>query len=117
VQDGVITRDSQVRLLRDNTVIFTGKIGSLRRFKDDVSEVKIGFECGIGIANYRRYQAERHNRKRSFRSASPAFSRAVAAIGVLTIEIEIHEARLSRTSAAWSRASRIVCAIIQCVGG
>ena len=41
-----------MRLLRDNVVVHTGKIGSLRRFKDDVSEVKIGFECGIGIANY-----------------------------------------------------------------
>ncbi len=52
VQDGVITRDSQVRLLRDNVVIFTGKIESLKRFKNDASEVKQGFECGIGIANY-----------------------------------------------------------------
>lgn len=52
VQDGTITRDSQVRLLRDNIVIYTGKIGSLRRFKDDVSEVKNGFECGIGIQNF-----------------------------------------------------------------
>jgi translation initiation factor IF-2 len=41
-----------VRLLRDNVVVFEGKIGSLRRFKDDVSEVKEGFECGIGIAVY-----------------------------------------------------------------
>ncbi|PWT70410.1 MAG: translation initiation factor IF-2 [Proteobacteria bacterium] len=52
VQDGVIKRDSQVRLLRDNVVIFTGKVGSLRRFKDDVSEVRNGMECGIGIAGY-----------------------------------------------------------------
>jgi translation initiation factor IF-2 len=52
VQDGVVKRDSQVRLLRDNVVIFTGKVGSLRRFKDDVSEVRNGMECGIGIAGY-----------------------------------------------------------------
>jgi translation initiation factor IF-2 len=52
VQDGVIKRDSQVRLLRDNVVIFTGKVGSLRRFKDDASEVRNGMECGIGIAGY-----------------------------------------------------------------
>jgi translation initiation factor IF-2 len=52
VQDGVITRDSQLRLLRDNIVIFTGRVGSLKRFKDDASEVKQGYECGIGIANY-----------------------------------------------------------------
>jgi translation initiation factor IF-2 len=52
VQDGVIKRDSQVRLLRDNVVVFTGKVGSLRRFKDDASEVRNGMECGIGIAGY-----------------------------------------------------------------
>ena len=52
VSDGLIKRDSEVRLLRDNVVAFTGKIGSLRRFKDDASEVRNGMECGISIANY-----------------------------------------------------------------
>ena len=54
VLDGRITRagETQARLLRDNVVVFEGKIGSLRRFKDDVSEVKSGFECGIGLQNY-----------------------------------------------------------------
>jgi translation initiation factor IF-2 len=52
VLDGSITRDSEMRLLRDNVVIHTGKIGSLRRFKDDVSEVKSGMECGITLASY-----------------------------------------------------------------
>ena len=52
VTEGVIPRSSQVRLLRDNRVIYEGKIGSLRRFKDDVSEVKQGFECGIGLDRY-----------------------------------------------------------------
>jgi translation initiation factor IF-2 len=52
VIDGIIKRDSEVRLLRDNVVVFKGKIGSLRRFKDDVSEVRNGMECGIAIANY-----------------------------------------------------------------
>jgi translation initiation factor IF-2 len=52
VLDGAITRDSEVRLLRDNVVVHTGKIGSLRRFKDDVSEVKSGMECGITLDNY-----------------------------------------------------------------
>jgi translation initiation factor IF-2 len=52
VVDGVIRRDSDVRLLRDNVVIFKGKVGSLRRFKDDAKEVTNGMECGIGIANY-----------------------------------------------------------------
>jgi translation initiation factor IF-2 len=52
VSDGLIKRDSEVRLLRDNVVIFKGKVGSLRRFKDDASEVRSGMECGISIANY-----------------------------------------------------------------
>ncbi len=54
VTDGRITRagESQARLLRDNVVVFEGKISSLRRFKDDVSEVKTGLECGIGLQNY-----------------------------------------------------------------
>jgi translation initiation factor IF-2 len=54
VLDGRITRagDTQARLLRDNVVIHEGKIASLRRFKDDVSEVKAGFECGIAFEKY-----------------------------------------------------------------
>ncbi len=52
VLDGTITRDSEVRLLRDNVVVYTGKISSLRRFKDDVSEVKSGMECGITLENF-----------------------------------------------------------------
>jgi translation initiation factor IF-2 len=52
VQDGVITRDSQVRLLRDNVVIHTGRIDALKRFKNDASEVKSGLECGISLVNF-----------------------------------------------------------------
>ena len=52
ITEGSIGRTSKVRLLRDNRVIYEGKIGSLRRFKDDVSEVKQGFECGIGLDRY-----------------------------------------------------------------
>ena len=54
VTDGRITRsgETQARLLRDNVVIHEGRIASLRRFKDDVSEVKAGFECGIGFERY-----------------------------------------------------------------
>ena len=52
VTEGTIPRSSQLRLLRDNRVIYEGKVGSLRRFKDDVSEVKQGFECGIGLDKY-----------------------------------------------------------------
>jgi translation initiation factor IF-2 len=52
VTDGKVNRSAQVRLLRDNVVIHTGKVSSLKRFKDDASEVKSGSECGIGIAGY-----------------------------------------------------------------
>jgi translation initiation factor IF-2 len=54
VTEGRITRagDTQARLLRDNVVVYQGKIGSLRRFKDDASEVKAGFECGIGFERF-----------------------------------------------------------------
>ena len=54
VSEGRITRsgDAQARLLRDNVIVWQGKLASLRRFKDDVSEVKTGFECGIGLQNY-----------------------------------------------------------------
>jgi translation initiation factor IF-2 len=52
VQDGLIPSRCEARLLRDNVVVHTGKIGSLRRFKDDVSEVKSGQECGITLENY-----------------------------------------------------------------
>ena len=52
ITDGNIHRNSNVRLIRDNVVIYTGKISSLRRFKDDVNEVQSGYECGIGIENY-----------------------------------------------------------------
>jgi translation initiation factor IF-2 len=54
VTDGRITRqgDAQARLIRDNVVVWEGKLASLKRFKDDVSEVKSGFECGIGLQNF-----------------------------------------------------------------
>src|SRR3974377_1557916 len=51
VTDGILKRDSEVRLLRDNVVVFKGKIGSLRRFKDDAKEVTNGMEWGISVAN------------------------------------------------------------------
>ncbi|NYT26256.1 translation initiation factor IF-2, partial [Alcaligenaceae bacterium] len=51
VVDGVVRRDSQIRLLRNNVVIWTGALESLRRFKDDVKEVKSGFDCGITLRN------------------------------------------------------------------
>ena len=52
VTSGKITRDSKARLVRDGVVVYEGELGSLKRFKDDVKEVKAGFECGLTIANY-----------------------------------------------------------------
>ena len=52
VQEGMVKRNAQVRVLRDNVVIHTGEIDSLKRFKDDVREVKAGFECGMSLKNF-----------------------------------------------------------------
>jgi translation initiation factor IF-2 len=52
VVDGVVKRNNPIRVLRDNVVIYEGELESLRRFKDDVNEVKNGYECGIGVKNY-----------------------------------------------------------------
>ena len=52
VQDGLVKRGVQVRVLRDNVVIHTGEIDSLKRFKDDVREVKGGFECGMSLKSF-----------------------------------------------------------------
>jgi len=52
VLDGSIPRDSEIRVLRDNVVVYTGKIASLKRFKDDANEVKSGLECGVAIENF-----------------------------------------------------------------
>ena len=52
VTDGYIERNCGVRLIRDSIVIYTGKLSSLKRFKDDVKEVRNGFECGLTIENY-----------------------------------------------------------------
>jgi translation initiation factor IF-2 len=52
VVDGVVKRSNPIRVLRDNVVIFQGELESLRRFKDDVKEVRAGTECGIAVKNY-----------------------------------------------------------------
>ena len=52
IQDGKITRQSSIRIVRDGVVIFEDKISSLRRFKDDVKEVNEGYECGVGIEKF-----------------------------------------------------------------
>jgi translation initiation factor IF-2 len=57
VTEGVIKRNNPIRVLRDNVVIYEGELESLRRFKDDVQEVRSGTECGIGVKNYNDVQA------------------------------------------------------------
>ena len=52
VTEGLVKRNNPIRVLRDNVVIFEGALESLRRFKDDVGEVRAGTECGIGVKNY-----------------------------------------------------------------
>jgi translation initiation factor IF-2 len=52
VLEGLVRRNASVRVLRDNVVIHTGEIDSLKRFKDDVREVKAGFECGMSLKNF-----------------------------------------------------------------
>jgi len=52
VVDGTVARNKSIRVLRDNVVIFEGELESLRRVKDDVTEVRNGLECGIGVRNY-----------------------------------------------------------------
>lgn len=52
VLDGKIVRSSQIRVIRDGTIVYTGKISSLKRFKDDAKEVLQGFECGLGVENF-----------------------------------------------------------------
>jgi translation initiation factor IF-2 len=52
VLDGILKRDSEVRVLRDRVVIYTGRLSSLKRFKDDANEVRAGFECGASVSNF-----------------------------------------------------------------
>jgi translation initiation factor IF-2 len=52
VTEGEISRDDQVRLVRDGIVVYDGTLASVRRFKDDVKSVKSGFECGLGLTDY-----------------------------------------------------------------
>ena len=52
ISEGEISRDDNIRLIRDGFVVYDGKIASLRRFKDDVKSVKSGYECGIGLENF-----------------------------------------------------------------
>ena len=52
VKEGKINRNSRIRVIRDGIVVYTGELGSLKRFKEDVREVASGYECGLNIANF-----------------------------------------------------------------
>src|SRR6202012_1609615 len=57
VRDGIITRNSQVRVVRDGQEVWKGKLTNLKRFKDDVSDVREGFECGIDLGSFKDIRA------------------------------------------------------------
>jgi translation initiation factor IF-2 len=82
VVDGKLTRNAAVRLVRDHVVVHTGKIGSLRRFKDDVREVQVGYECGVGLDNYQDVKVgdviEAYEMEQVARRLGPAGARAEA---------------------------------------
>lgn len=52
VREGKLTRNTSIRVIRDGIVVYTGKLGSLKRYKDDVKEVTSGMDCGLNIENY-----------------------------------------------------------------
>jgi translation initiation factor IF-2 len=56
VTDGKAVRNSQVRVLRNGTVVKDGEVSSLKRFKDDVREVQTGYECGLGVVDFNEFQ-------------------------------------------------------------
>ena len=85
VQDGKITRNSRARLLRDNIVIHDGRVGSLKRFKEDAREVLAGYECGIGFESFNDVKVgdiiETYEVEEVARRLTPGASKAPGAIG------------------------------------
>jgi translation initiation factor IF-2 len=83
VTDGKITRNGSVRLVRDHVVVHTGKVASLRRFKEDAREVQSGYECGIGLENYADVKVgdaiEAFETEQVIRRLTPASGKSVAA--------------------------------------
>ena len=83
VLDGRITRNASVRLVRDHVVVYTGKVTSLRRFKEDAREVQSGYECGIGLENYQDVKAgdviEAFEVERVARRLTPSTGRSTGA--------------------------------------
>jgi translation initiation factor IF-2 len=83
VTEGKVTRNAAVRLVRDHVVVYTGKIASLRRFKEDAREVQSGYECGIGLENYQDVKAgdviEVYETERVARRLAPASGKSASA--------------------------------------
>jgi translation initiation factor IF-2 len=83
VSDGKVTRNASARLVRDHVVVYTGKIISLRRFKDDAREVQSGYECGIGLDNFQDLKVgdsiEAYEMEQVVRRLGPATARGAAA--------------------------------------
>jgi translation initiation factor IF-2 len=83
VNDGKVTRNAAARLVRDHVVVYTGKITSLRRFKDDAREVQSGYECGIGLENFQDVKVgdviEAYEMEQVVRRLGPASARGAAA--------------------------------------
>ena len=83
VNDGKVTRNAAARLVRDHVVVYTGKITSLRRFKDDAREVQSGYECGIGLDNFQDLKVgdviEAYEMEQVVRRLGPAMARGAAA--------------------------------------
>ena len=97
VVEGVIKRGNPMRVLRDNVVIYQGELDSLRRFKDDVSEVRAGTECGIGVR-----ELQRHPRRRPDRVLRPGRGRAQrVTVAPCRVKSRGRVASPSRCSARW----------------
>ena len=83
VSDGKVARNAAARLVRDHVVVYTGKIVSLRRFKDDAREVQSGYECGIGLENFQDVKVgdtiESYEMEQVVRRLGPAMARGAAA--------------------------------------
>ena len=108
VVDGILKRDAEVRVVRDGVVIYTGRISSLKRFKDDANEVRAGFECGAGVSNFNDvkvgdilecFSMQKLILARSHRLTAGRVTGEIAAeeaprmpIGLLTLEIYIPDA-------------------------
>ena len=111
VIEGVVKRNKPIRVLRDNAVIFEGELESLRRFKENVDEVRNGTECGIGVKAYNDVQAGRPDRVlRAHRSAAHAVSTTMPTRSPSTAPT----ASPPSSAASWARSCTRPCASTAC---